>query len=98
MSRRHLWAGGVLLGLALASVACDVKVGDNGVSVDLRAGKATDEWVRSYDIKPGGSLDIININGANRKPCTATGTQVEVRATPRSTSRAARRRSRELLA
>ena len=30
MSSRHLWAGGVVLGLALGSVACDVKVGEGG--------------------------------------------------------------------
>jgi hypothetical protein len=95
MSRRHLWAGGVLLGLALASVACDVKVGDDGLSVDLRAGKATDEWVRSYDIKPGGSLDIINING-QIQALPATGTQVEVHAT-REVRAGSEEASRELL-
>ncbi len=67
MSSRHLWAGGVVLGLALGSVACDVKVGEGGgLSVDFAAGKASDEWVRTYDIKPGGRLEIININGQIR--------------------------------
>ena len=61
------WAGGAHLCLALVSIACDVKVGENGgLSVDFAAGRATDEWVRTYDIKPGGRLDIINVNGADR--------------------------------
>ena len=61
-------------------VACDVKVGEGGgLSVDFAAGKASDEWVRTYDIKPGGRLEIININGQiHASP--ATGGQVEVRA------------------
>jgi hypothetical protein len=95
MSRRHFWAGGVLLGLALVSVACDVKVGDDGLSVDFTAGKATDEWVRSYDIKPGGSLEIINING-QIQASPSTGTQVEVHAT-REVRAGSEEASRELL-
>jgi Putative adhesin len=79
MSRRHKWAGGVLVCLALVSIACDVKVGESGLSVDFTAGKATDEWVRSYDIKPGGRLDIINVNG-QIAASPSSGTRVEVRA------------------
>jgi hypothetical protein len=79
MSRRHKWAGAVLLCLALVSIACDVKVGESGLSVDFTAGKATDEWVRSYDIKPGGRLDIINVNG-QIEASPSSGTRVEVRA------------------
>ena len=30
MRMRHLWAGGVVLCLALVSLACDVKVGEGG--------------------------------------------------------------------
>ena len=80
MNRRHRWAGAVIVFVAVASAACDVKVGENGgVSVDFAGSKATDEWVRTYDLKPGGRLDIINVNG----PIVAspsTGTTVEVRA------------------
>jgi Putative adhesin len=79
MSRRHKWAWGVLLCLALVSISCDVKVGEGGLSVDFTAGKATDEWVRSYDIKPGGRLDIINVNG-QIEASLSSGTKVEVRA------------------
>jgi hypothetical protein len=80
MNSRHVWTAGVVLSLALASVACDVKVGEGGgLSVDLASGKASDEWVRSYTIKPGGHLDIINING-QIEASPATGSQVEIRA------------------
>ena len=80
MRMRHLCAGGGVLCLALASIACDVKVGESGgLSVDFRGGKATDEWVRSYDLQPGGRLDIINING-QIEAAPSAGTKVEVRA------------------
>ena len=96
MSSRQPWAGGVVLGLALGSVACDVKVGEGGgLSVDFAAGKASDEWVRTYDIKPGGRLEIININGQiHASP--ATGSQVEVRAI-REVRTGSEEASRELL-
>jgi hypothetical protein len=70
----------MVLVLAFTSAACDVKVGEGGgLSVDFAAGKASDEWVRTYDLKPGGHLDIINING-QIEASPATGGQVEVRA------------------
>lgn len=79
MSSRRFWPWGLVLSLAFISAACDVKVGEGGdVSVDF-GGKASDEWVRTYDINPGGQLEIVNVNGqihASR----ATGSQVEVRA------------------
>jgi hypothetical protein len=63
------------------SLACDVQVGDKGItSVDFTAGKASDEWVRTYDLKPGGRLDIINVNGQIHASAS-TGTQIEVHAT-----------------
>ncbi len=66
--------------LALASSGCDVKVGEEGgLSVDFAGTRATDEWVRTYDIKPGGRLEIINVNG-QISASPATGTTVEVRA------------------
>jgi hypothetical protein len=95
MSRRHKWAGGVLVCLALVSIACDVKVGESGLSVDFTAGKATDEWVRSYDIKPGGRLDIINVNG-QIAASPSSGTRVEVRAI-REARAGSEEASRELL-
>jgi hypothetical protein len=96
MSSRHSWAWGMVLGMALASVACDVKVGEGGgLSVDFAAGKASDEWVRTYDIKPGGHLHIINING-QIQASPATGSQVEVRAI-REARAGSEEASRELL-
>jgi hypothetical protein len=82
MSRQSGWArtGAAVLWLAFASLGCDVKVGDEGgLSVDFAGTRATDEWVRTYDIKPGGQLDIINING-QIVASPSVGTKVEVRA------------------
>jgi hypothetical protein len=101
MSSRRQWerARGFCLGLAalvLASAGCDVKVGDEGgLSVDFTAGKATDEWVRTYDIKPGGRLDIINVNG-QIEASLSSGAQVEVRAV-REARAGSEEASRELL-
>jgi Putative adhesin len=57
--------------------ACDVKVGRDGVSVDVVHGKAADEWKRSYRLGPGDHLEIVNVSGlisASR----AEGQEVEV--------------------
>lgn len=71
--------GALLLLLAAFPVlGCDVSVGENGFSVDLAKGKATDEWVRSYPLAPGGRLEIVNSNG-QIDAAPATGSQVEVR-------------------
>ena len=100
MSSRRQWRGRglrlVLASLVLASAGCDVKVGDGGgLSVDFTAGKATDEWVRTYDIKPGGRLDISNVNG-QIEASLSPGTQVEVRAV-REARAGSEEASRELL-
>jgi putative adhesin len=58
-------------------VACDVKVGQNGVSVDVVHGKASDEWKRSYRLSPGGHLDIVNVSGLI-SATRADGQEVEV--------------------
>jgi len=70
----------LVFGFALTGVACDVQVGDKGVSVDIAHGKATDEWVRSYTIAPGGRLEITNLNG-RIEVTPATGKTIEIRAT-----------------
>jgi plasmid stability protein len=69
-----------VLGVLLTSVACDIKVGENGLSVGVAAGRATDEWNRTYELQPGGELEIVNVNG-QIQASPASGTQVEVRAT-----------------
>src|ERR1041384_8624297 len=63
----------------LLSTACDVRVNDKGVSIDLARGKATDEWMRTYTIASGGRLEIVNTNGAFEVG-PAAGTVVTVRA------------------
>jgi hypothetical protein len=60
-----------------AGVACDVKVGKDGLSVDVASGQASDEWTRSYSLPKGGRLEIVNVNGVI-EVFPATGAQVEV--------------------
>jgi hypothetical protein len=76
MTGMHIRLAGVLC-LALLLGACDVKVGENGLSVDIAHGKAGDEWKRTYNIPPDGRLEILNINGVI-EAFPSTGTQVEV--------------------
>jgi DUF4097 and DUF4098 domain-containing protein YvlB len=47
----------------LLGAACDVHVGDNGVSVGIADGRATEEWERTYTVQPAASLEIVNVNG-----------------------------------
>jgi len=61
MSRLASIAG--FLGTLCLVIACDVKVGKEGVSVDVAHGRASDEWKRTYSLKPGGRLDIVNVSG-----------------------------------
>jgi hypothetical protein len=63
--------------LCLLVGACDIKVGENGVSVDVASGKATDEWTRTYTLPKSGRLEIINVNGPI-EVFPATGSTVEV--------------------
>jgi hypothetical protein len=65
----------LLCGLVLS--ACDIQVGDNGVSVDLAQGRMRDEWRRTYTISPGGRLEIVNQTGRIEVE-PASGTMVEV--------------------
>jgi hypothetical protein len=76
MMSRLAGLAGLLAALCLV-LACDVKVGENGVSVDVAHGKATDEWKRSYSLKPGGRLDIVNVSG-EITVLASEGTGVEV--------------------
>jgi hypothetical protein len=67
----------LVLCLAGVGVACDVKVGKDGLSVDVVSGKANDEWTRTYTLPKGGRLEIINVNGLI-EVVPAAGSQVEV--------------------
>jgi len=56
---------GALAGLAAVLLtACDVRVGEKGVSVGVASGKASDEWVRTYTLQPGGRLEIVSDGGS----------------------------------
>jgi DUF4097 and DUF4098 domain-containing protein YvlB len=59
-------SGVVCLGIFVASLAvaaCDVKVGDQGMSFDVTRGRANDEWTRTYTIAEGGTLEIVSGGG-----------------------------------
>ena len=48
-----------LLVAAALGAGCDVRVGENGVSVDVGGGKASNEWTRTYTVAKGDSLSKI---------------------------------------
>jgi hypothetical protein len=78
MKKRQAWLGRVL-GLVVLSIACDVTVGEKGLSVDIGGGTVTDEWKRTYTLEPGGRFEIINQNGSIHAS-GSTGAEVEVQA------------------
>lgn len=93
--RTPLLVSALFLTAALGA-ACDVQVGEQGVSLDIVEGKATEEWTRRYTLPKGGRLEIVNVDGAiNVFP--ATGSQVEVRAKREARSRSDKA-AQELLA
>jgi hypothetical protein len=63
----------------LGALGCDVKVGENGLSLNVAQGKATDDWVRTYSVSPGGHVEIVNDNGEIGAR-VADGTMLEVHA------------------
>lgn len=69
-----------LLAVAVLGSGCDVRVGDNGVSLGVAGGKATDAWTRTYTVTNAGTVDVVNINGPIVVEA-AEGPQVEIRAT-----------------
>jgi hypothetical protein len=82
--------------LAGGLAACDMAHSmGGGLHFDLAAGKAQDEWTRSYTVAAGSRLEIINVNGKiSAEP--AAGNEVEVRA-ERSTKDATDEGAKELL-
>jgi hypothetical protein len=52
----------VMIGALLS--ACDVQVGDKGVSVNVVSEQARDVWTRSYAVGAGTRLDVSIVNGA----------------------------------
>ena len=79
-SARPITRIAAILALGLGLTGCDIAVdGHGGLGVELSAGKAQDEWTRSYQLGPGGRLEIINVNGRISAEPT-DGASVEVRA------------------
>ena len=52
------------LPLCVLAAACDVKVGEKGVSVNVASEQASDTWKRSYALPSGGRLELSAVNGA----------------------------------
>lgn len=75
----HMRSGVVCLAVAagVASAACDVKVGDQGLSFDVTHGRANDEWTRTYTIQKGGRLELAAAGGPVY--VTAGGPAVQVK-------------------
>ncbi|MBI4265772.1 MAG: DUF4097 family beta strand repeat protein [Acidobacteria bacterium] len=65
------------LAAAILLTACDVQVGERGISLDIAEGRATDEWVRTYTLPAGGTLEIVNVNGAI-EATAGEGREVEI--------------------
>ena len=68
---RRVWLAALLL-MAFIGAACDMSLGH-------LAGRASDEWTRTYQLSPGGEIRIGNTNGKIEVDA-ADGSTVEVRA------------------
>jgi hypothetical protein len=70
----------VVIVAAMSLAACDIAIdGHGGLDFGVAAGKAQDQWSRSYKVAPGGRLELINVNGRiTAEP--AEGTEIELRA------------------
>jgi hypothetical protein len=77
----------VVLPLALAGVACDIRVDEGGIQgLRVVEGQAEDVWARDYTLPANGRLEITGQNG-EIDVRAATGPQVEVRAERRVRAR-----------
>jgi hypothetical protein len=76
---RRRFAPALVLLAVLAASGCDISVGNGDFNIDVVTGKAQDEWTRSYDLQPGGKVEIVNINGKIQVEAT-DGARLEVRA------------------
>lgn len=70
----------VIVIAAASFAACDIAVdGHGGLDFGMAAGKAQDEWSRTYQANPGFRLELINVNGRiSAEP--SNGTEIEIRA------------------
>ena len=79
-------AGRILLltSVVVASTGCDI------VTADFKS-KETAEWRKTYELRPGGRLDISNVNGKNRgDPSTAIPSKSSVESARAATADAAK--------
>jgi hypothetical protein len=76
----------VVLALAvLPLAACDVKVGDKGMTVGVAREIASREWSRAYSLSRNGRLELSSVNGTINVTGSA-GPQVDVRVVQESTA------------
>ena len=68
---------GLVFAAGLSVAACDIQAGEGGLSFDIAKGKAEDTWTRSYKLAPGGTLELINVNG-RIDALPASGDEVEI--------------------
>ena len=93
---RHLPRITALFVLAVGLTACDIAVdGHGGFDFGLAAGKANDQWTRSYTLSGAGRLEIINVNGKILAEAT-DGSSVEI-SVDRSAKAATDEAAKELL-
>ena len=77
---RKLGRIAAVLAFASAVAGCDIAVdGHGGLDFGLAAGKAQDEWTRTYKVSAGSRLELINVNGRIVAEPT-DGSEIEVRA------------------
>jgi hypothetical protein len=86
----------LVLGAAVTLSACDIAVnGDGGFHLGMAAGRAQDEWARTYPMASGGRFELINVNGQITAEAT-DGNALEVRA-EREVRAASDERAKEVL-
>jgi hypothetical protein len=77
---RRLATFAAILFISSGLAACDLAVdGHGGLDFGLAAGRAQDEWTRTYKVSAGSRLELINVNGRISAEPT-DGTAIEVRA------------------
>ena len=78
LARKFTRIAAVLV-LSAALAGCDIAVDSHGGFDFAAAGKAADEWTRTYKMQAGGRLELINVNGRIAAEAS-DGSEVEVRA------------------
>jgi DUF4097 and DUF4098 domain-containing protein YvlB len=78
--KQHRRLGVVCLAVLIAPfvlTGCDVKVGENGIDLDVTHGRANDEWKRTYTLAKGGRLEIVS-GGGPVNVTSSAGQTVEI--------------------